>query len=516
MATSATVTRPPLPKPRSLLKKGGHAIRKRLHFKETSPSHVDCFGDEAYSTESKTFGKIILWRTTGNLDHSARKIRDTVAKLIHEERAFWQSRRPKNDASPFQEPAYVIQCYLIGVSTSHASPYVTIISLVEWFSNCLKDIILKSRILVAYPGWGCFRLPVEPQLITPTPSHMTSHINTGAVDTSKFEIYIPGHKLPAYIGGTGIEIWKDGVYAGRAIAGGMVTVGDEDLALTVAHAFYPYGDSNLAAFEIDDSELDLLEDHETDDSIDVEDGRLDTKMRRESNASTSSSSLQSPLQSLPEPRSSVEGKTLLGHLRFLSDMPNSAVKEPGPLDWALIKIIAPTVSKMNKPKPALSAIANGTMGRGPITPTHGFLAPDAIFGIPICARPQPVAVTNIGSEQKGDSGSWAISSETHNPMGMLIGSCVPLNESYLLKMKDILLDINQQTGLSAKIASFDRPMPPHMLSLVQYNRPPSEKLIEGEPRYGGIDEPFSEGEKVRQVPSASPSLPPPIAPLLKL
>ena len=447
------------------------------------------------------------------------KIRDTVAKLIYEERAFWQSRRPKNDASPLQEPAYLIQCYLIGVSTSHASPYVTIISLVEWFSNCLKEIILKSRILVAYPGWGCFRLPVEPQLITPTPYQITSPINTGGVDTSQFEIYIPGNNLPAYISGTGIEIWKYGLYAGRATVGGMVTVGEEDLALTVAHAFYPYQDSNLAAFEIDDSELDLLEGHEVDNSIEVADSGeeywLDTKMRRGSNASKASLSLQSPLESLPEPRSLIEGKTLLGHLRFLSDIPNSAVKEPGPLDWALIKIIAPTISKQNKPKPALSAIANDIIIRGPFTSTKGDLASNAIFGIPICARPQPVAVTNIGSVQNGDSGSWALSPKTQDPLGMLIGSCPPLNESYLLQMNDILLDIQQQTGLLARIASFDHPMSPHMSNLVQYNKSPSEKLAEDEPKYSVINQSFTEDEKVRQLARVSPSLFP-IAPLLKL
>ncbi|KAH8895398.1 hypothetical protein GQ53DRAFT_715047 [Thozetella sp. PMI_491] len=467
MSTSTTTTRQSLQDSLSVLRHSSHAIRKRLfRFKETNATYLDCFGDEAYTTESKTYGKIILWRITGHLDYFASKIRGTVAKLINEERAYWQSRRPKTDASPFQEPVYLIQCYLIGVSQSHASPYVTIVSSVEWFSICLKDIILKSKILATYSDWGCFRLPIEPQMITMTPQ-TAMLANPSAVDISGFEIYVPGDRLPTHISGTDIEIWQDGQYTGRATAGGMVTVGGEDLALTVAHAFYPRQDPNPVAFEIDDSELNLLQSDDEFDEFGESNGNVytpevwpDTYMQRELRTDASPTSPTSPRCSsdfLLTPRSLIEGKTLLGRLKFLSNLWDDAVEEPGPLDWALVTITAPMTSRKNKPKPGASTNTSKIAIHTPFASVEASLLSDAIFGIPLCARPQPVVVARNNTVQKGDSGSWMMRSPACDPVGMLIGHCFPLSESYFLRMHDVLRDIVRQTGLQASVASFDQP-----------------------------------------------------------
>ncbi|KAK4208123.1 hypothetical protein QBC37DRAFT_432434 [Rhypophila decipiens] len=68
--------------------------------------------------------------------------------------------------------------------------------------------------------------------------------------------------------------------------------------------------------------------------------------------------------------------------------------------------------------------------------------------------PQRVQVVSLAKESQiipGECGSWAMNRDGEFT-GMLIGSCPSLGEAYLLPMSDILEDISEQTGLSAKVA----------------------------------------------------------------
>ncbi|EEU48073.1 uncharacterized protein NECHADRAFT_75267 [Fusarium vanettenii 77-13-4] len=443
--------------------------------KETDPAYVDCFGDQAHTTESKRFGKIILWRIVGELACTAIKIQDTLSKLIAENRAVWQSRRP-NEVSPFEEPPYLIRCFLIGASTSHSAPCVTIISSVEWFSNCLKDIILKGKILAAYPGWRCFRLPIDPQLTAPGRLQMSLPTND---DLSEYRVFIPGGVLPAYINATRIEIWKGQSYVGSATVGGMVTVGDEHLALTVAHAIYPQQPPIPDAFEIDDSELDFLEYYDVEEDTcsveDLLDADIPWPTAAVSSDITPSSTIRGSIESPPTSPDLSKDKILIGHLLCLSDIQRGGFSEPGALDWALIKITNAAISNKNQPSPIL---CHGEIGTNdPVNAVKiltssaaldGLLVSDAVFGLPGFGSPQPVRVANVGTVQKGDSGSWVIQRSTQKPVGMLIGCCQPLNESYLLVLEDIVQDIEAQTGLAAKVAPSDPPSHAEQLDFFRF------------------------------------------------
>ncbi|KAH6886201.1 hypothetical protein B0T10DRAFT_78265 [Thelonectria olida] len=464
-----TITHPTLQHRMSALKSSGHSIRQRLfQFKETNPAYLDCFGDEAHSTESKTFGKITLWRITGELAYTATKIQDTLVKLIAEKRAVWQSRRP-SETSPFEEPTYLIQCFLIGVSKAHAAPYVTIVSSVEWFSNCLKGIILKGKILAAYPGWRCFRLPLEPQLTAPGRLQMGIPANLDGLDLREYDVYLPGSKVPTHINASKVEIWKGQSFVGHATVGGMVTVGDEDLALTVAHAFVVQKPPIPVSFEIDDSELDLF---------DYYDSEEDTEIPWLAAASPDITPSPPPGvldDSLLSPPDFTEDRILVGRLACVSNMQNEGPDDSGTLDWALIKITDPRISKKNRSSPNLCHSQKGPRSSDDsvtiLTSSaslDALLVSDGLFGIPGFTNPQPVRVANIGTVHKGDSGSWAIQRNTRKPLGMLVGSCPPLNESYVVGLEGVLQDIELQTGLVATIASSDHPSQFEQLNFFQF------------------------------------------------
>lgn len=453
------------------LRDRSHLFRQRLfQLKKTNPDYINCFGDEAHTTKSKKFGEIILWRIVGELACTSIKIQDTLSKLIAEKREVWQSRRP-SEVSPFEEPPYLIRCFLIGVSKSHAAPYVTIVSSVKWFSSCLKDIIVEGKILTAYPGWDCFRLPIDPQLTAPGRLQMSLPTDD---DLKAYRVFIPGSVLPTYINATGIEIWKGQSYVGNATVGGMVTVGDEHLALTVAHAIYPQQPPTPDAFEIDDSELDLLEE----DTCSVEDpvrAHLQWPTPVISSDITPSSAPRGSIESSPSSPELSKDKSLIGHLVYLSDIQREGFNEPGALDWALIKITNAAMSNKNQPSPILfhdkispGDPVNAVTILTPSAALNGLLVSDAVFGIPGFGSPQPVRVANVGTVQKGDSGSWVIQRSIQKPVGMLIGGCQPLNESYLLGLEDIVQDIESQTRLAAKVAPSDPPSQAEQLDFFRF------------------------------------------------
>ncbi|KAF4469446.1 hypothetical protein FALBO_3653 [Fusarium albosuccineum] len=445
-----SVTPPPLQRSLSALKSSGHSIRERLfQFKETDPSFADCFGDEAYTTETM-YGKITLWRITGGLSYTAAKIQETLIKLIAEKSTDWQSRRPRNDASPFHQPPYLIQCFFVGVSKAHAAPYVTIITSVEWFSICLKDIILKGKILSAYPDWGCFRLPVDP--------HLTSNVTHRAleipccIDEGDYEVYTPGDTVPTHISATEVEIWKGESFIAKATAGGMITVGNEDLALTVAHAFCPHQNPRPTSFDIDVSELNLLLQQNREHTSNMMDFSGVSQCRAYlSPVSTPSS--PTGLDLPPRPPASKKYKTLIGHLRYISTVGGDDLGMPSSLDWALIRITHPNISTMNPPRPTPSHVTSdhSVMIHTISKSIDCHLISEALFGIAGCTRPKPVKVANTGGVQHGDSGAWVSQLGTEDPIGILIGSCSPLNESYILGIGDILQDIEAQTGLKASV-----------------------------------------------------------------
>ncbi|KAM7215749.1 hypothetical protein V8F06_008859 [Rhypophila decipiens] len=79
----------------------------------------------------------------------------------------------------------------------------------------------------------------------------------------------------------------------------------------------------------------------------------------------------------------------------------------------------------------------------------GHIPIDRHLGIP-SQRVQVVSLADKNNIEPGECGSWAMDRD-NKFTGMLIGSCPSLGEAYLLPISDILEDISEQTGLSAKI-----------------------------------------------------------------
>ncbi len=218
--------------PLSTIKTGGLALRQR--FKETNQSYLPCFGDEAFRMGT-SFGTLIGWMITGPLALTATRICETFYHLIAEKSEDWQCRRPKANSGQggtILEPAYSLDCFLLGVTQSHASPHVTVICDVEWFSKSLRDIIVKSKLLLAYADWACFRLPFLVSAASPPRPGDLQRMDD-------FEVFIPGNDVPETLNGLVVEIWKGTSYFSKATIGGIVTLDGHNYALTAAHVFYP-------------------------------------------------------------------------------------------------------------------------------------------------------------------------------------------------------------------------------------------------------------------------------------
>jgi hypothetical protein len=444
--TTTTTTNAPQARTQAILANGGVALRQR--FKETDAALRGCFGDEAFRMPAG-FGTLIGWRTTGDLARTATRICDTLYKLIAEKRSEWQSRRPKGQNS-FQDPFYALECFLLGVAKSHASPHITIICEVEWLSKSLKDIIVGSKLLRAHPGWRCFRLPFR--LST------TASSDAGGDETfDRFEVYSYRNGPAESFNGLPVQICDGSKLVGRTSIGGLVTIDGVLYGLTVGHAFRSSKPPPPPpqSFQIDESELGFLDD--SDDSAET----TSTTSLEVSTASSSYTDTFVPnedVSGVDQSQLDLRRGHFIGHVWCVSGAPGARSRDNG-LDWALISIDWSTHRKELSRRNKMDTSRVGVPVRGsgqeiklvaPSATHEGFVLSNGVFSIPNYAA-QPALVAKVEYTKPGDSGSWAWWVSSGKPLGMLIGSCAPLQEVYLLSMDDILVDIRRQTGSIAKL-----------------------------------------------------------------
>ncbi|KAI0967763.1 hypothetical protein F4678DRAFT_233954 [Xylaria arbuscula] len=253
----------------------------------------------------------------------------------------------------------------------------------------------------------------------------------------EYRVCIAGDVVPPHIHGVMVEIWRGDIHINNVTVGGFVTVGSRRLALTAATGFYPCRPTSGIDTVIDESEYDLLEDV----GLDV----LSTRIP--SNPETAS----------PPDFSSTSNvrRTKIGYLHFISDMTSYDDSSSG-LNWALIEITHPTILKGNKLYLWASdpSVSESDIHILPASgPLRSKIVSDAILRIPgIAGAPQPVLVASRYLTGYGNSGTWVARVGDHRPVGMLIAKCEGQNQSYLLKMEDILDDIAAQTWRPVEIA----------------------------------------------------------------
>ncbi|KAF5696872.1 ankyrin 3 [Fusarium mundagurra] len=434
--------------------------RGRLSFQRFMPrssgsKYKDCFGAEYHTIQRRPFRNITLWRIIGDLASKAENIRRSLSNLIDELLA-----RPQ--AVP-NLPPYAIHCLLIGVSKRHAAPFVTIITSVEWLSISLKSTITNAKFLNAFPDWHCFRLPINPEVAAPNDLQVSIPTNRYGSSAGEYKVFVLGSTLTTRANAIKVEIWKNRSYVGEATVGGMIVIGGEEFALTVAHVIYPQQPCSPGTFEIDESELNFIAGYEA---------RYDTQyanslgdIAQDRSPSTPQAETPLNLSSSPIPQDSDgysdengglrKPKTLIGYLAFVSCSDSERQGSFGALDWALIKLdpriseasqfmpdLRINISRLNSPDDKVKDITILTAS----APISGTVISEAIFGIPGFKTPQPVRVVNNGNIQQGDSGSMVVQKGTGLPMGILIGVCRPLNEAYILTIEDLLQDIKAQIG----------------------------------------------------------------------
>ncbi|KAI1296111.1 hypothetical protein F5Y03DRAFT_398941 [Xylaria venustula] len=458
MAMMTATVPVPLQKPLSFLKNGELAVRQRL--KKTDPSHLNCFGDERFRLPT-SFGKIIGWSIIGGLCATASNLEDTFLRLINEKRLHLQVYRPKNNSNPFHEPTFSLQSFLIGPDKFHASPHLTIVTAEEWIATSIKTIITESKILMNFNRWGCFKLPASITITCQATSHMVAlpprHSILGY--EHEYEVRIAANNLPTYLDGTSIEIWKDDVCIGQTTVGGFLAVGDQTLALTVAHVFYPRQPASpMETFDIDESEFEFLLSGCLD--CDDNDGEF-SKAPYELSTPTELVPMPYPTMRLSSHRATISQDSFprktIGHLRYISDLNPDDNPTRVCLDWALLTITEPGIVKENRAHMSFTEQNVSTAGSDIyiIAASAAFrteLISSAVFGLSLNTSPQPVLVASDELTTEGDSGAWAIRTQDSTAIGMLIGNCPSLSQSYFLSMQDILSDVEAQTGLSTTVA----------------------------------------------------------------
>ncbi|KAF5640520.1 hypothetical protein F52700_3671 [Fusarium sp. NRRL 52700] len=414
------------------------------------------FYPEVYATEQRRpFRNITLWRIVGDLASQAENIRRSLLSLTDELLA-----RPQAVANL---PPYAIHCLLIGVSKRHAAPFVTIVTSVEWLSMSLKSTITNAKFLNAFPDWHCFRLPINPQVAAPNDLQVSIPTNRCGSSAGEYKVFVLGSALPTRVNAIKVEIWKNTSYVGEATVGGMIVIGDEEFAVTVAHVIYPQQPCSPGTFEIDESELNFLAGYEARDDAqyanslgDITPDSCPSTPRAQPPFNLSSSQIPQDSDGYSDENGNIRRtKTLIGYLAFVSCSDSERQGSSGALDWALIKLdpkiseasqfmpdLRINISRLNSPDDKVKDITILTTS----APISGTVISEAIFGIPGFKTPQPVRVVNNGNIQQGDSGSMAVQKGTGIPMGILIGVCRPLNEAYILTIEDILQDIKAQIG----------------------------------------------------------------------
>lgn len=433
MATMTKVEAPQEKPAQYTLQNGSVAFLQR--FKETNRDYSSCFGDEAFRLKT-SFGTLIGWRVQGDLSLSAAKICDTLYKLIAAERSVWQCQRPKSKVgnNSFDVPSYTLECFLLGVAKSHASPHVTIVCDVEWFSKSLRAIIVNSKLLLVHTGWGCFRLPFQ---TTPNAPGSSSNTEAPAQHTAQgpYQLYYLNGQFHIE-GGIAVEIWRGPLYIGRTTIGGLVETQQGLFGLTVTHAFFPCENTSDSetnhpkgkAFQIDESELAFFNNGDgwDSDSNMLSPGLSTRDVGLES--ITDMSSLMSEGPNLlgdgvvtphlvsgalpPAPLS----HWMVGKLVYASGIQEHQDPSTKSLDWALVSLDLPALAsiiqsfeKVPVPPPSLfetrSQITLHTADPFTMWRT-GSIISSAVFGVPSCASPQPVVVASGLLPFAGDSGSW--------------------------------------------------------------------------------------------------------------
>ncbi|RYC84217.1 hypothetical protein BFJ63_vAg12903 [Fusarium oxysporum f. sp. narcissi] len=437
------------------------SIQSFMPRKRNNGKYKDCFGDEYHTIQRRPLRNIILWRVVGDLTSKAENIRRSLSNLIDELLV-----HPQADTLLPNLPPYAIHCLLIGVSKLHAAPFVTIVTSVAWLSIRLKTIITNAKFLKAFPDWHCFRLPINPEVTAPNHLQVsipTSHCSSSAGD---YRVFVPDSALPTGAKAIKVEIWKDSSYVGEATVGGMIVVGGEEFAVTVAHVIYPQQPCSPNTFEIDESELNFLAGYETSDDAQYANSLGDLTLDSSPSTPQAEPSFNLSPSLIPQDSDGYSGvntdlhkpKTLIGYLAFVSCSGSEKRGSFGALDWALIKL-DPGISKANQfmsvlPRniSRLNDSGNAVKGITILTASatiSGAVISEALFGIPGFKAPQPVRVVDTGNIQKGDSGSMVVQKGTELPIGILIGVCRPLNESYILTIEDLLQDIKAQIGEAA-------------------------------------------------------------------
>lgn len=451
-ALPPTTTPPEFQKPFLALDNEKRVIRQRLQ--KTHPDYTVCFGHKAF-TYSASFGTIIGWSITGHLAHTVTNIQKTVLDLIRQKLQDLQT--------PIKH--YAIRCYLLGCKKSRAAPHVVALCSDEKFSQSLRTIIIDSNILP--DRWYCFRLPYNVITLTmPQPSSILSG------EIGQYKVFVPGETVPEHLNAISIEIWKDDEYIGSATIGGVVDVGGQVFALTVAHAFCSTQSQEPEPFVIDESELGFfrsgtksdfacLEKNSfeavgDDDDEDSEDDDWKCSSPTTGFLSSSSGEMLNKL-SLSEPTPTSGGRILIGHLIHISNLKDDAMKDMPNLDWALISLEHLAISSRNERGVngewiRYSSLETVIISRSSSDLSGRFLE-DAVFGLPAGSSPQPVLTVKVDETfDMGDSGSWLLHPGNENVLGMLIGACPSLSEAYFLRIEDIWKDVERQTGMKPSIA----------------------------------------------------------------
>jgi hypothetical protein len=435
-------------------------------FIRTKPQYRDSFEEPEAFRMNTSFGTVLVWRVKDRVAQIWNQLSTSLLTLIEAKKneldVAHQKAAKDGHAGP-RDPLWLMRCFLLGVDKDHARPHVAVQCDVEWCAIALRDMINRSGLLKA-DGWCCFRLPYSV-----TQPGWTPEWGSNNADFEQYEIHAFEPRQSSYGFALQFEVKRDGITKGAATIGGVVEVGGLLLGVTAGHVFHAYNKHpSSAGFSMDEDELGLLA-YDDDAGNNIDDFlcatqltnlelRDDNEMLEEAHASSA----------LPQP-------TCIGHLKEISrDFDEESRNSLGRLrlDWALIAmdrshrhlLEPPDVELEGRFSLYLSGVSNEIPDHSTkvfiSVPSENFTACSgsgtgsvAVMNIPGSNRLQTVHICVMMGHswfKDGDCGSWAFERTLNSArvefVGMLVATCLALNEAYLLPTHDMLLDIEKSSG----------------------------------------------------------------------
>lgn len=412
--------------------------------RRTRPQYQDCLDGTPRQVKH-----LKIWHVKGWVEERWEDLKTSLEEMLRQ-RKDDHVLDPPPGREGYCEPAFLLRCFLVGIDSNRVSPHVAVCCGYDWYAKGLKALITKSGIL----GTGLFR-DFRACFCVITPIYLTSTqsgLKWGTLpdDLTDVLVMLDNHKLNGTLCGARFNIPSPEMHQGATI-GGLIRLGDQYGAMTVAHIFYRESlpsepSTGPAEWHVEELDVEAF----GTDPTQIED----------------MSDLQQDLPLLPNTqpveRQSTERAIKLGRLWEISESRSSPADTR--LDWALVRIdnkylqLPNKMSTNNFANGARHQISssvkerpkNGTQvqiqtARGVIP---GQIANTTVaLKVPSCSGFQPVWIVRTNSIQRGDSGSWVLEATTDKLIGMVVGACDEFQEIYILPAVRIFEDIQARSGL---------------------------------------------------------------------